>query len=194
MNNKNRQIVLFFVYVCNMNKLKPKERIMEVASKLFREQGFNSTGINQIIKEANVAKASFYDHFKSKDFLAIQYLNNRHVLWFDGLKNHVNKYKTSKEQILESFDYIKVMNEKEDFSGCVFLNMLSELKYEHKEVNEVIKNHKIDLQNFFNEIMKDQEKSFVIYMLFESCLIESQAFRNQEITNKTIKYLNSKIL
>ncbi|MCG8208452.1 TetR/AcrR family transcriptional regulator [Tenacibaculum finnmarkense] len=177
-----------------MNKLKPKERVMEVSSKLFREQGFNSTGVNQIIKEANVAKASFYDHFKSKDLLAIEYLNNRHILWFKGLKKHINEYKTSKEKILKSFEYLKLMNKKENFGGCVFLNMMSELKHENKESYEIIKNHKIDLQNFFNEITKDEDKSFVIYMLFESCLMESQVFRSQETINRTIKYLNSKIL
>ena len=73
-----------------MKNLKPKERVMEVASKLFREQGFNSTGINQIIKESNVAKSSFYDHFKSKDLLALEYLNNRHILWFEGLRNFIS--------------------------------------------------------------------------------------------------------
>ncbi|WP_206539793.1 TetR/AcrR family transcriptional regulator [Psychroserpens damuponensis] len=167
---------------------------MEVSSKLFREQGFNSTGINQIVQEANVAKSSFYDHFKSKDFLAIEYLNNRHMQWFQGLKNHINGYRTSKEKILKSFDYLKSMNEKENFGGCVFLNMMSELKHGNKESYEIIKNHKIDLQNFFKDIIKDDDKSFIIYMLFESCFIESQAFRSQEIINRTINYLNSEIL
>ncbi|UII26928.1 TetR/AcrR family transcriptional regulator [Fulvivirga maritima] len=38
----------------------PRERILEVTSELFHQQGYNSTGINQIIKEAKVAKASLY--------------------------------------------------------------------------------------------------------------------------------------
>jgi AcrR family transcriptional regulator len=44
----------------------PRERILERASILFHHQGYNSTGINQIISEANVAKASFYQHFQNK--------------------------------------------------------------------------------------------------------------------------------
>lgn len=32
-----------------------KERILETASRLFYQQGFNSTGINQIIAEAGIA-------------------------------------------------------------------------------------------------------------------------------------------
>ena len=59
------------------------------------------------------------------------------------------------------------MNKKEEYSGCVFLNMLSELKSENKEIYEIIKSHKLDLQQFFSENIADNMKAFKIYMLFE---------------------------
>ncbi len=43
-----------------------RSRILQTSMKLFYNQGVNSTGINQIIEEAKVAKASFYNHFPSK--------------------------------------------------------------------------------------------------------------------------------
>ena len=43
-----------------------KERIILTSMKLFYIQGIKSTGINQIIEESRVAKASFYNHFPSK--------------------------------------------------------------------------------------------------------------------------------
>ncbi len=43
-----------------------RERILQTAMKLFYSQGIKSTGINQIIEESKVAKASFYNHFPSK--------------------------------------------------------------------------------------------------------------------------------
>ena len=177
-----------------MKKQKPKERVLETASKLFREQGYNSTGINQIVSESKVAKASFYDHFKSKDALATAYLHQRHILWFEGLKEFVNKVKPPKEKILQSFEYLKFINDKEDFSGCAFLNLLSELKHENEEVYQIIKNHKQDLQDFFTQIIEDKAKSFQIYMLFEACLTESQVYRSQNIIDKTIEILKSNIL
>ena len=54
---------------------------------MFHKQGFNSTGINQIIEEAKVAKASFYQHFKSKEDLCVAFLEKRHSFWFDELLN-----------------------------------------------------------------------------------------------------------
>lgn len=78
----------------------PRARIIETASILFHQQGYNSTGINQVISEAKVAKASFYQHFKSKDDLCIEFLNVRHNYWFTELSNFISKSKNTKEKIL----------------------------------------------------------------------------------------------
>jgi AcrR family transcriptional regulator len=65
----------------------PKERIVATTFDLFAKQGYNSTGINQIIADAGVAKASFYLHFKSKEDLCVEFLNVRHEYWFNELIN-----------------------------------------------------------------------------------------------------------
>ena len=177
-----------------MNNIKPRQRIIQTATLLFRQQGFNSTGINQIIKESKVAKASFYDHFKSKDDLAIQYLNERHIHWFEGLNNYTQDTVNTTEKIVTSFEYLKFMNTQENFSGCVFLNILSEFKFENEVIYQIIKNHKIDLQEYFDKIILDKKKSFLIYMLFESCLTESQVYKSQSIIDQSIEILKSQIL
>lgn len=177
-----------------MKKKAPKQRVMETAKKLFQKQGFNSTGINQIIKESGVAKASFYDHFPSKNDLALEYLNQRHLSWFEGLKSFIEKEASPTGKIIQSFEYLKYMNEKEDFSGCVFLNMLAELKSENTKAHTIIKNHKTDLQNFFKEIITEEDKAFLIYMLFESCLVESQVYQSQNQIDKTIQIIQNNIL
>lgn len=51
-----------------------RERIIKTASGLFESQGYAATGINQIIANAETAKASFYDHFESKELLGQAYL------------------------------------------------------------------------------------------------------------------------
>lgn len=177
-----------------MKKKAPKDRVMEVAKELFQKQGFNSTGINQIIKESEVAKASFYYHFPSKNDLAIEHLNQRHLNWFEGLNEFVKKANNPTEKIIQSFEYLKFMNEKENFSGCVFLNMLAELKSENKDIHNIIKSHKTDLQSFFYQILEDSNKSFLVYMLFESCLIESQVYQSQNQIDKTIQIIKNNIL
>ncbi|MCU1395320.1 MAG: transcriptional regulator [Ilumatobacteraceae bacterium] len=44
-----------------------RERILGAARELFREQGINSTGIDQLCAVAEVSKRTLYQHFASKD-------------------------------------------------------------------------------------------------------------------------------
>jgi len=43
-----------------------RKKLLSAAKTLFEEQGFEATLIDQIIKLANVAKGTFYQHFDSK--------------------------------------------------------------------------------------------------------------------------------
>lgn len=171
----------------------PKERIIDTASTLFHRQGYNSTGINQIISEANVAKASFYQHFKSKDDLCIAFLNARHEYWFSELITYVSKSKSLKKRILNAFDFIIYMNEKEDFRGCSFLNILSEMSKEQGSILSVIQTHKNDLRKFFENELGEELSSAHIYLLFESSIIESQLFKSNELVEKSKNIINNLI-
>lgn len=171
----------------------PRERIISTASLLFHQQGYNSTGINQIISEANVAKASFYQHFKSKDELCVAFLNVRHDYWLSELMSHISTSKTIKKRILNAFDFIIYMNEKEDFRGCSFLNMLSEISKEQGGILSVIQAHKDGLRKVFEQEIGEELLSAHIYLLFESSIIESQLFRSNELVEKSKKIINKLI-
>ncbi len=161
-------------------KQKPRDRILETAHRLFHSQGFNSTGINQVVKEAGVAKASLYEHFQSKENLAIAYLNARHTAWFGGLRDRVSAYSKELEKLMACFDFIEYMNEKENFRGCCFLNMLSEISAEHKEIQRIIRDHKSDLREYIEGLLNVENRQHTdhVYMLFESAMIESQLYRD----------------
>jgi TetR/AcrR family transcriptional repressor of nem operon len=49
-----------------------RERIVEAASRLFREKGFDGIGVDAIMKAAGLTHGGFYGHFDSKDDLAAQ--------------------------------------------------------------------------------------------------------------------------
>ncbi len=46
-----------------------KKKISSVAWKLFYEQGYEATTVDQIIKECNISKGNFYHYFSAKDDL-----------------------------------------------------------------------------------------------------------------------------
>src|SRR3954468_10361516 len=51
-----------------------RERILEASRQLFRDQGINSTGLDQLCAVAQVSKRTFYQHFTSKDELIAEHL------------------------------------------------------------------------------------------------------------------------
>ncbi|OJJ20491.1 TetR family transcriptional regulator [marine bacterium AO1-C] len=161
---------------------KAKERILNVANQLFHQQGYNSTGINEIIAEANIAKSTLYQHFASKDQLCIAFLERRHEQWFGQLRKTVESKEGEQQQLLALFDFIMQMNEKEQFRGCSFLNILSEISIqEQSAILQVIQQHKTDLQHYIADIAQGTYAHLAdhIYFLFESAIIESQLYRDQ---------------
>ena len=48
------------------------QRIVDTASRLFREKGFNGVGLDAIMKDAGLTHGGFYGHFGSKDDLAAE--------------------------------------------------------------------------------------------------------------------------
>ncbi|WEK69642.1 MAG: TetR/AcrR family transcriptional regulator [Candidatus Chryseobacterium colombiense] len=171
----------------------PKERIISTTFELFAKQGYNSTGINQIISEANVARASFYQYFKSKEDLCVEFLNVRHDYWFNELYHFTSNQKDIKSKIISSFDFLIHMNQKEDFRGCSFLNILSEIPLDNVKILNVIQSHKRDLKNYFSELMDDKDLSDHVYLLFESSIVESQVFRSNKLIEKSKKIITNLI-
>ena len=53
------------------NRPSPRSRLLESATKLFKTEGIRVIGIDRILREADVAKASLYSLFGSKDALVI---------------------------------------------------------------------------------------------------------------------------
>jgi AcrR family transcriptional regulator len=52
-----------------------RERILDAAFRLFYARGIRAVGVDLIIAESGVAKATFYKHFPAKDDLVLAYLD-----------------------------------------------------------------------------------------------------------------------
>jgi len=181
------------LHILNDYQMLPKERILDTVSVLFHKQGYNATGINQIIEEAKVAKASFYQHFKSKEDLCVAFLNERHSFWFNALENFTLAEEDMKSKVIASFDFLIDMNQKEHFRGCSFLNILSEIPSDNVKILSVIQSHKFDLRNYFKSMINNEILADHIYLLFESCIIESQLFKSNQLIEQSKKIIQTLI-
>ena len=68
-----------------MDKEKRKDQIMECAKKLFAIHGYYNTQISDIIREANIARGTFYRYFNHKKDLFVTLLENYYQQWKAGI-------------------------------------------------------------------------------------------------------------
>jgi AcrR family transcriptional regulator len=107
-----------------MNKIPVRDRILNTATRLFYRQGIKNTGINQIIAESKVAKASFYQHFPSKKQLILSCLEEYDASLSEVLRRMSAKSRSTTEFFTKWTRLIKknaVTNE--FFMGCPIANL-----------------------------------------------------------------------
>ncbi|HSC39174.1 MAG TPA: TetR/AcrR family transcriptional regulator [Chitinophagaceae bacterium] len=154
-----------------------RSRIVETASRLFYEQGYNSTGINQVIKEAGVAKASLYQYFPSKDDLLLEYLKQAMAKTNQGLQSAAEKHKAPREKALAIFDFLLQHIRRTDFNGCNFLNISAELPHGNSAIKALIKKQKNFIRSLFATILEPVGKEDLadeLYLLFDGALATSK--------------------
>ena len=65
---------LYLVTSTRSTKPGPRERLLATSTRLFSTDGIRAVGIDRILREAGVAKASLYNTYGSKDELVVAYL------------------------------------------------------------------------------------------------------------------------
>jgi AcrR family transcriptional regulator len=143
------------LYICPMRKQGVKERIIATASDLFYNNGYNQTGINQIIAEAGVAKASMYQHFRSKEDIAVAYLKQRHINWMGSLIDFVSSADSNKEKLIMSFDFLKTWLDEVNYRGCGFQNIICDLPQDQQKIKDQVVLHKNDLKELVYKLLKE---------------------------------------
>jgi AcrR family transcriptional regulator len=111
----------------------PRERLVESAYRLFSTRGVRAVGIDEVIADAGVAKATLYHHFPSKDDLVVAFLAEREQRWtFDWVAAEARRRgATPQERLLAIFDLFDEWFRRADFEGCSFINVLLELSVSH---------------------------------------------------------------
>ena len=61
------------------------DRILSTATGLFNAHGVRGVGVDRIIAESGVAKATLYSHFRCKDDLVLAYLQGSDTHWRGAL-------------------------------------------------------------------------------------------------------------
>jgi len=79
-----------------------RERILGASQQLFREQGINRTGMDQLCAAAQVSKRTAYQHFTGKDELVAEYLRRFDPGVTGGVFDRTDL--TPRERLLAAFE------------------------------------------------------------------------------------------
>jgi AcrR family transcriptional regulator len=182
-----------------MNTISAKDRILETASELFFNQGYNLTGINQIIEESKIAKGSLYYNFKSKTDVLLSYLQMSDEILFKEFENELKKHNKTKDKIIALTDLRFKLLKKGKYKGCRFVRIVSEIsKEEESVILPVVRNFKEKFHNLIYQLTLGLNKESeldskvladTIYLLMEGASAQASVFKDDTAFIKTRKII-----
>lgn len=129
------------------------ERILDAADRLFYADGAAAVGIDRIIAEAGVAKASLYSHFASKDALVLAHLHRRAdrtaARLADGLAQLPPDAAAARIRVV--FDDLWAWLHEDTFRGCPFINATVQYPDPQHPVRRFVREHRHDFVGLLHE-------------------------------------------
>lgn len=123
-----------------------RRRMLDTASRLFYEEGIHTVGVDRIIAEAGVAKATFYSHFPAKNDLVCEYLTQQSRLQRTAVDSARTERRAAgrppRDVIIAIFDAIGEIGCGSSFRGCAFLNAAAEYPDPAHPVRAVVADHR----------------------------------------------------
>jgi AcrR family transcriptional regulator len=100
-----------------------KARLLATANELFYAEGIQSVGIDRVIEQAGVAKATLYSAFGNKEGLIRAYLQARHDATSERMTKELeSRYKTARERLVGVFEVQGLSFTDAGFRGCAFIS------------------------------------------------------------------------
>ena len=191
------------VYICEVKRSEIRQHIIQTASDLFYQNGFNATGINEIISKSGIAKATLYHHFKSKDEVCIAYLQHRHNTFCKSLEDFIASRPKGKRQLLGVFDFLSTFYSDPSFNGCWCVRTVAEIPRENIEIREEIKKQKKELLGILMRVVQSNKPHISkaaskkiadgIYLLYEGAVSESH-LHQADWPIKTAKKIGAQLI
>jgi AcrR family transcriptional regulator len=106
-----------------------RDRILDTASRLFRQHGVHSVGLQQIVEECGCGKNLLYRNFASKDDLVVAYLRRCRTEWEGIIDRAVEQAGADPAgQLVAVVRAVAGQVRDADYHGCPFLNTHAEFR------------------------------------------------------------------
>lgn len=119
-----------------------RERLLRAAADLFYREGIHAVGVDRILAEANVTRATMYRHFKGKEDLVEAYLALEDAVirgYFTEAAAHAGPDTDMLELVI---DGIADDIERYHTRGCPFINAAAEYPDPGSRIRRVVAEHR----------------------------------------------------
>ncbi|MEU4190843.1 TetR/AcrR family transcriptional regulator [Kribbella sp. NPDC026611] len=119
-----------------------RTRLLQKASELFYAEGIHAVGVDRVVAEAKVTRATLYRHFPSKDDLIVAYLTQADEAIRARLDALRKPGATADELIRAVGRFIADDIQSRGFRGCAFLNAAAEYPDPAHPVHQAVLRHR----------------------------------------------------
>jgi AcrR family transcriptional regulator len=109
-------------------RLSARDRLLAAADDLFYSEGVHVVGVDRIVEQAGVTKASLYNTFGSKDELVRAYLEQHMRRRQERIARILAANDTPRKRILGIFAEVEDMLAGSQFRGCRFISAAAEAR------------------------------------------------------------------
>lgn len=125
----------------------PRERLLRTAAEIFYREGIHGVGVDKVLAEAGVTRATMYRHFPGKEALVVAYLEREDAiikgLFAAAAEQAEQSGKDSPMDLLALvIDGIEADATRLHTRGCPFINASAEYPDEDSEVRRVVRAHR----------------------------------------------------
>ena len=137
-----------------------KTKVLEAASTIFHQKGYNGTSIDEILKATGLSRSSLYDSFGDKHNLYLESLDFYKTNENAGLQTIDKKDLNPIQKIESVFNEVvnHLINNPND-NGCLMVNAAAEMSKQCEKTSQVICNNKEDVQELFNTWLKEAQQT-----------------------------------
>jgi AcrR family transcriptional regulator len=128
-----------------------RERLLATASDIFYREGIHGVGVDRVLEEAGVTRATMYRHFAGKEALVVAYLDSEDAT-IRGYFDEAAKLGLDPKALLNAV-VVGIADdvERRHTRGCPFINAAAEYPDADSPVREVVTRHRA----WFRDALRD---------------------------------------
>jgi AcrR family transcriptional regulator len=157
-----------------------RDRILDVADRLFYERGIHAVGVDTVVAASAVAKTTLYSHFRSKDELIAAYLRRRSEQWLAFVDAELAAQRGGPtRRILRVFDLLRDWFTEPGYRGCPFINACAEFTSDHP-ATAVTRAHRQQLLTRFVDLATEggatspDRLAAQLMLLYDAAMVSAQ--------------------